>query len=149
LERPFRLGRKAGKNKIFLDIETAEDAPILVHELHAGQRDLVALPPGDVFAVEEHLATARPEHAHEALQSRALARAVASKKRDHLVPLHAQRHIEEDVRIPVVAVETADFEQAHASFLRAAGAGAGSLDGERFATAAAGDDSTASCTPPR
>ena len=47
--------------------------------------------PGDIDAVEHHRAGARRHHAHQALQRRALAGAVAAEQRHHLVALDAQR----------------------------------------------------------
>jgi hypothetical protein len=55
----------------------------------------------------------RTDDAHQALQRRALARAVATEQSDDFVPLHARRNLEEDVRIPVVAVEPADLQKVH------------------------------------
>ena len=111
-----RLRRgQPGEDQVLLDVEAAEDAALLVHELHARLRDGVALSPGDLDAVEHHRAGARRHHAHQALQRRALAGAVAAEQRHHLVALHAQRDVEEDVGIPVVAVQAVDLEQAHAA----------------------------------
>ena len=45
-----------GEDEVLLDVEAAEDAPLLVHELHAGLRDGVALLAGDLDAVEHHRA---------------------------------------------------------------------------------------------
>ena len=84
-------------------------------ELHAGLRNLVALRAGNVDAVEHDRAGARRDDAHQALQGRALAGAVAAQQRHHFVALDAQRDVEQDVGIPVVAVESVDFEQAHAA----------------------------------
>ena len=54
-------------------------------------------------------------HAHQAFQGRALSRAVAAEQRHHLVPLDAQRDVEEDVAVPVIGIETRDLEQAHSA----------------------------------
>ena len=85
LERPAVRRRQAGEDEVLLDVEAAEDAAVLVHELHAGLRDGVALLPGDLDAVEHDRAGARRHHAHQALQRRALAGAVAAEQRHHLV----------------------------------------------------------------
>ena len=97
--------RQAGEDDVFLDVEAAEDAALLVHELHAGLGDGVALLPGEIGAVEHHRAGARRHHAHQALQRRALAGAVAAEQGDDLVALDAHRDVEQDVRIPVIAVQ--------------------------------------------
>ena len=107
--------REPGQDQVLLDVQAAEDAAVLVHELHARARDGVALLAGDLGAVEHDRACARRHHAHQALQGRALARAVAAEQRHHLVPLDAQRDVEEDVGVPVVAVEPVDLEQAHSA----------------------------------
>src|SRR4029078_4645611 len=79
LDRPA-LGRaEAGQHQVLLDVETAEDAAILVDQLHSCARDRVALLAGDVLAVEHDLAAARRHHAHQALERRALAGAVAAE----------------------------------------------------------------------
>ena len=89
LERPA-LGRgQAGQHQVLLDVEAAEDAAVLVDQLHAGPGDRVALLAGDVLAVEHDLAGARRHHAHQALERRALAGAVAAEQRHHLVALDA------------------------------------------------------------
>ena len=85
------------------------------HELHAGARDGVALPAGDLDAVEQDRAGARRHHAHQAFQRRGLAGAVAAEQRYDLVLLDPQRDVEQDVGIAVIAVEARDFEQAHAA----------------------------------
>ena len=115
LERPAVRRRQPGEDDVLLDVEAAEDAAVLVHELHAGLRDGVALPAGDLGAVEHDGAGARRDHAHQALQGRALAGAVAAKQRHHLVALDAERDVEEDVGIPVIGVQPVDLEQAHAA----------------------------------
>ena len=105
----------AGQDEVLLDVQAAEDAPILVHQLHAGARDGVALLACDLGTVEHDRAVARRDDAHQALQGRALARAVAAEQRHHLVALDAQRDVEQDVTVPVVGVEPVDLEQAHSA----------------------------------
>ena len=61
---------------------------------------------------------ARRHHAHQALQRRALAGAVAPEQRHDLVRLDPQRDVEQDVRVAVIAVQALDLEQAHARALR-------------------------------
>src|SRR5262249_3100198 len=97
------------------DVEAAEDAAVLRHQLHAGLRDRVARAPGDLDAVEFDRTRARRGDAPEALGRRALAGAVAAEPRHHPVRPDAHRDVEEDVRIPVVAVESGDLEQTHAA----------------------------------
>src|SRR6185437_16693348 len=123
LERPGTLGREAGEDDVFLDVEAAEDASLLRHQLHARPRDPVGRLAGEVGAVEHDAARARAHHAHQRLQRRALAGAIASEQGDDLVRLDAQGDVEKDVGIAVVAVESGDFEQAHGTTLRAARSG--------------------------
>jgi hypothetical protein len=115
LQRPTVRRGQSGQDDVVLHIEAAEDAPILVDQLHARLRDDVALLAGDFGAVEQDRAGAWRHHAHQALQRRALAGAVAAQQRHHLVALHIERNIEQDVRVPVIAVQAFDFEQAHAA----------------------------------
>ena len=73
------LGGQPGEDDVLLDVEAAEDAPVLVHELHAEARDAVGLL-GDQFdAVELDAAGAPRDDAHEALEGRALAGAVPAE----------------------------------------------------------------------
>ena len=100
------LRGQSGKDDVLFDVQAAEDAPLLVHELHAEPRDAVALQPDELDAVElDRCPCAARDDAHQALQRRALARAVPAEKRDRLVLLDAQRDVEEDVALAVVAVE--------------------------------------------
>ncbi len=100
VERPALRGGQPGDHEVLLDAQAAEDAALLMDQLHAGLCDLVALLAGDIDAVEHHRAAARRHHAHQALQRRALAGAVAAEQRHHLVALDAQRDVEQDVGIP-------------------------------------------------
>ena len=104
-ERPFVARRQPGKNEILLDVQAAENPAVFVHQLHAGLRNRVALSAGDIDAIEHDRAGARPHDTHQAFQGRALAGAVAAEQRHYLVALDAQRDVEQDVRIPVIAVE--------------------------------------------
>src|SRR5690606_4193644 len=70
---------------------------------------------GQFLAIQPHASRARRHHAHQALQRRALARAVAPEQRHDLVLFDAQPDIEKDVAVAVVTVQSADFEQAHAT----------------------------------
>src|SRR5262249_34655948 len=115
LERPALRRGEAGNHEIFLDVEAAEEAPLLVHELHAGLRHGVALAARQVDAAELHRAGPWRHDAHQALQGRALAGAVAAEKGHDLVALDPHGDVEEDVGIPVIGVERVDLEQAHAS----------------------------------
>ena len=115
LKRPAVRGREPGKHEVFLDIQAAEDAAVLVHQLHARARDCVALLAGNLCAVEHDRTLARLYHAHQGLQGRALSGAVAAEQRHHFVAFDAQSEVEEDVGIPVIAVEPVDLEQAHSS----------------------------------
>jgi len=115
LERPASRCRQSGEDEVFLDVQAAENAPLFVHELHAGLGDRVALLPGDFGAVEQNGAGARLNDAHQALQGRGLAGAVAAKQRHHFVTLDGQRDVEEDVGIPIIGIESVDLKQAHAA----------------------------------
>src|SRR5215471_15854002 len=79
----------------------------------------MTLPARELDAVEFHGPGARSHDSHQALQCRALAGAIAAQQRYDLVALDVQRDVEQNVRIAVIAIETADFEQAHARPLRA------------------------------
>src|SRR5262249_17303141 len=80
LERPPGPGGEAGEHQVLLDVEAAEDAPLLVHQLYARARDVVTLAAGELDAVQLDRARARRHHAHQALQRGALARAVAPEQ---------------------------------------------------------------------
>src|SRR6185437_14717142 len=114
-QRPALRRRQPGEDDVFLDIETAEDAAILVYELHAGLGDDVALLAGEFGTVEQDRAGARHHYAHQAFQRRAFAGAVAAEQRHDFVALDFERHVEQDVRIPIVGIQPVDLEQAHAA----------------------------------
>ena len=115
LERPAVVGREPGQHDVLLDVQGAEDAAILVHELHAAARDRMALEAGDLLAVEDDRAVARSDHAHERILSRALAGAVAAEQRHHHVALDAKRDVEEDMAVAIIGVQAGDFEEAHSA----------------------------------
>ena len=115
VERPFGLGGEPGEDDVLFDAEAAEDAPVLMHELHAEAGDAVG-PLGDQLdAVEPDAARAPRDDAHQALEGRALARAVPADERHRLVFLDPERDVEQDVAVAVIGVESVDFEQAHAA----------------------------------
>ena len=91
-------GRQPRQDDVFLDVEAAEDAPLLGHQLHASLGDDMRLPAGKVLAVEDDRTGARRNHAHQALQRGALARAVAAEQGHHLMRLDLEVDVEEDVR---------------------------------------------------
>ena len=115
VERPTVWRSQSGEHEILLDVEAAEDAALLVNELHAGFRDRVARQPDQLRTVEFDRARARPHDPHQALQRRRLARAIAPDQRHDLVALDVHVDVEEDVRIAVIAVERLDFDEAHAA----------------------------------
>ena len=112
-QRPRR--GQSGENEVFLDVQAAENPTFLMHKLHARLGDGVALSSGDIRAVEHDRAGARRQDAHQALQGRALAGAVAAEQCHHLVARDAQRDIEQNVGIAVIAVQAAGLEQIHAA----------------------------------
>jgi hypothetical protein len=115
LERPALRCGDPGEDDVLLHRQAAEDPALLVHELHAGLRDSVTLASGDIDAVELHAAAAGRHDAHQALERRALAGAVPPEQRHHLVPLDAHGDVEQDVGVPVIAVQAVDLDQAHAA----------------------------------
>src|SRR5262249_58669544 len=101
LKRPAVLSRKPGQHQVLLDVQAAEDAAVLVYQLHARARNGVTPHTHNLGAVENNRAIARGHHAHYAFQGRALPRAVAAEQRHHLVTLDAQGNVKEDVAVPV------------------------------------------------
>jgi len=111
-------GNGAGKSTTLKSVSTllaAERGAVTKGSIEFRGRRTDKLAPGDLDAVEADRAGARRDDAHQALERRALARAVAAEQRYHLVRLDAQRDVEQDVRIPVIGVESGDLEQAHAA----------------------------------
>ena len=100
------LGREPGQHKIFLDAQAAEDAAVLVHQLHARARDGVALHARQSSTPSKFIEPSRGYHAHETFQGRALARAVAAEQRHYLVALDPQGDVKEDMAIPVIGIQT-------------------------------------------
>jgi hypothetical protein len=90
IERPFFRRSEACKDEIFFNVEAAENAPLLMDQLHTGLRDDVTFLAGQLDAIKFHRACARRDHAHQGFQRGAFACAVAAEQSDDLVALDVQ-----------------------------------------------------------
>jgi hypothetical protein len=97
--------------KVFGDGEAREDPPVLRHERQSRARDLVRRQLRDVDTREPDAPGARAHHAHDRLEGRALARAVAADKADDLTGVDVQAHALDDVTLLVVRVKLVDSEK--------------------------------------
>ena len=102
------------QQQIFLDIEAGEDAALLRAERDAGARDLIRRAIDQFLALEAHRAGAPPDHAHDRLQRRGLAGAVAAEQRHHLAFVHVEARAVQDVRLAVPGLQVLDREQGRA-----------------------------------
>ena len=97
--------------QVLHDGEQLEDAAVLGHVGDAEPGDLVGGHAGDRLAFEQHLALARADEAHDGLERRALADAVAAEQAHHLAPPHRQRHAVQDVALAVEGVDVLDGDE--------------------------------------
>ena len=100
--------------QVFHHGEQAEDAAVFRHIADAEAGELVRRQPGDGIAVEHHRAVARPHQAHDGLQRRALADAVAAEEADHLAGADLERDAVQDMALAVIGVHVLDQDQRHA-----------------------------------
>ena len=91
--------------------EQAEDAAVLRHVADAEPRQAMRRQAGDGGAVEENAALARLHQAHDRLQGRALADAVAAEQADHLAGPDLERDAVQDVALAVIGVQVLDADQ--------------------------------------
>ena len=101
LQRPPRFCREPGQHQVFLDGEAAEDAAVLRHELQSECGDRMRRQPIDRHTVEHDPTGARANRTHQALQRRALARAVAAEQCDDFALLDPQRDVEQNMAIAI------------------------------------------------
>src|SRR4051794_1111024 len=66
---------------------------------------------GDRTALEQDAALARMDEAHDGLQGRALADAVAAEEAHHLAPADFERHPVQDMTLAVVGMDVLDLDQ--------------------------------------
>ncbi len=114
-----QLGRQLGRaravgqahRQVLADGEAGEDLAALRHVADAAADPLVRRLVGDVVAVEQHPARAHRHHAHQALQQRRLADAVAAEHDRDLADPRLERDAAQDVRAAVVLVQRLGLEQ--------------------------------------
>jgi hypothetical protein len=105
--------------------EVGEDAPVFRHVAEAGARDTIARKPVDRAAGEDEAVGAGVDEAHDRLQGRGLAGAVAAHQRGDLAGFERERDVEQDLRPAVEGGQALDLkERAHAGARRASAAAA-------------------------
>ena len=97
--------------QVFHHREQAEDAAVLRHVADAEPRQLVRRQAGDGVAVEQHRAVARLHQAHDGLERRAFADAVAAEQADHLAGADGERDAVQDVALAVIGVHVLDQDE--------------------------------------
>src|SRR6266481_1025984 len=106
-----------GQQQVFLDVQARKDAPLLRAEGQAEARDPIGPERRQLLPAEADRPLAAGDHAHDRLERRGLARAVAPEERHHLALPHLEVDAVEDVRLAVPGVEVADLEQRSARHL--------------------------------
>src|SRR6185312_14743192 len=102
------------QQEVFLDAKTGENAALFRAEGDANARDLFGCA-GDQFAASEtHGARALADNAHDRLQRRGLAGAVAAEQCHHLARLHIEADAMQHVRFPVPGLQVLYREQRRA-----------------------------------
>ena len=104
-----RLVRQAHAQVLF-HREPAEDLAALRHEADAGARALVRRRILDGLAVELDAAGLDGHQAHQRLEQRGLADAVAPQQHRDLAAMRLQAHVAQDVRAAVVLVDVLDVQ---------------------------------------
>ena len=113
-----RTRRAARRLEVFGDGQAAEKAAVLGHEAQAGAAGFERLAAANLGAVETDAAGAPLHQSHDARERGGLAGAVASKQRYHFSARNIEGQTEKDPAIAVRAIQSADFEQRHASVNR-------------------------------
>ena len=96
--------RAPGKHadlQVFADGELRENLTSLRNVAKSGTGPYVRRQPGEISAVEQNLAGLRPQQAHDALEQRGLAHAVAAHETDDLPLFHFEVHVAQDERLTV------------------------------------------------
>src|SRR4051812_99755 len=107
-------GRQCRHPQVLGHGQSREDPPVLGHQRDAEPGDGVRVAARDVGAVEGHAAAARVHDAHDRLEQRRLAGAVAPDERHRLPALDAQAHALDDVAGAVVAVDVLEAQHGSA-----------------------------------
>src|SRR5688572_25657522 len=105
LEDARRDGGRAHQQVLF-HREAREDLAPLRHVAQAGARTLVGFRLHQVELVEPDVAAARGHEAHQGLEQRGLAHAVATEQRGHLARRKLEAHVAQDVAAAVVLIES-------------------------------------------
>src|SRR5260370_24374885 len=103
-----------GQHEIFLDVEAGEDAALFRAEVDAEPGDVIGGPRGQLVALGAHRATAPADDAHDRLQGRRLAGAVAAEQRYHLARAHVEGDAVQDVRLAIPRVQIAHGQERRA-----------------------------------
>src|SRR5438094_941350 len=101
----------SGHREILAHGEALEDPAALGHERDAVGGDRLRGAPGDGPAVDRHHAVSRRQQAHDDVQRRRLARAVAAEQAEQAALGEPQRHAVEHVAVAVERVDLAQHER--------------------------------------
>src|SRR5579883_392172 len=91
--------------------QRAEDPPVLGHVAHAEPREAVRWQAVDGPALEQDPALAGPHQAHDGLERRALADAVAAEQPHDLATVHPERDAVEDVALAIIGMDSVDLDE--------------------------------------
>src|SRR5215467_3074181 len=99
------------QQQVLLDAERGEDAALFRTERDAGAPDLVRRPVDQLAPLELHRAGALADDAHDRLERRGLAGAVAAEQRHHLAGAHLEADAVQHVRLAVPGLQVLDRQQ--------------------------------------
>jgi hypothetical protein len=97
--------------EVLHDRQEGKDPPILGNVAHPASRHAVGWHLGGGPALEQHLAPAGMDEAHDCLQCRALADAVAPEEAHHLACPYLERDAMQDMALAVVGVNVLDLDE--------------------------------------
>ncbi len=127
LQRQPALAHLGRQHQVLLHREGGIDPPLLGHEAEPEPGDGARGQPDRLGALHHHRALALADHAHDRLQSRGLAGAVAAQQRHHLARRHVEVDAVKDMGFPVPGLEPAHLQQRRRRMR--CGRGPGSLNG--------------------
>src|ERR1700722_3577583 len=99
------------QQQILLDVETGKDAPLLGAEGDAGTGDHVGGKLGQLAVLKAHRTGAVFDDAHDRLERRGFANAVAAEQRYHLAGLHVEGRAVKHVGLAVPGFEIVDGKE--------------------------------------
>ena len=105
------IARHQAKREILFHRQLGEQPAPLGHIGDAALRHFMGRQCGEICVVQHHPPRARPHQAHDCLQRRGLAGAVAAQQAQHLARREFERHAAQHLHMAVVAVDVVDAQR--------------------------------------